>query len=68
MGSRLIFSKLRGSIMTVTQTGKAAAVQTGCIPMLLCRLCGLVQIVAGSVVYPVPVLFLSIGTWVRNAT
>ncbi|MBP1860927.1 hypothetical protein J2Z75_004448 [Rhizobium herbae] len=36
--------------------------------MLLWRLYSLAQIVAGSIVYPVPVLFLSIGTWVRNAT
>lgn len=54
--------KLRGSIMTVGRTGKAEAAQTGCIPMLLWWLYSPAQNVAGSMVYPVRVLFLSIGT------
>jgi hypothetical protein len=54
--------------MTVGRTGKARATQTAAVPMLLWPFARFPQIVAGSGVYPVPVLFLSTGTWVRNAT
>lgn len=60
--------KLRGSIMTVGRTGKAEAMQTGRIPVLLWPFGSFPENVAGSGVYPAPVLFLSTGTWVRNAT